>query len=105
MDSFLIIVSCALKSEVSFDEPRLHKSNVDALNFTLLLAIRVVILSWKKTSEPLLIDWIKELCIALPLKNKQELLQKILDPFIHFLKNADSKEDDLCCVWSRKKIY
>lgn len=69
---------------------------ITALDLCLLLAKRVIALSWRKTSKPKYINWIKELSTTLPMekityiiKGKLPLFQNIWGPFMQYMGNMD----------------
>lgn len=78
------------------DGHRMSRKIITAIDLCLLLAKRVIALSWKSTSKPKFINWIKEISTTLPMekitytiKGKLSLFQNIWGPFMEYLECVD----------------
>lgn len=74
----------------------MSKKIITALDLCLLLAKRVIALSWRSTSKPKFTHWIKEMSTTLPMekityiiKGKLSLFQNIWGPFMEYLESVD----------------
>lgn len=80
---------------------RYTKSDRMFIDMGLLQAKRLIALKWKRTREPSITQWIKQMMVALPLeritcilKRKLDVFEKVWRPFVNFVEGFVLSEED-----------